>query len=156
MTPEEFVARWRPFAGKETSGYQSHFDDLCRMLGHDTPAAADPTASFFCFQKAVAKNDGRAGFADVFYRRRPRPPRVRSRSAPSSLGCCGRAPQLLQPLAKVRHLASGRSFFPGRPVRSAPSKHPNVRERAMAGRWRRWPSYMNWTMLPYRRIEIRQ
>jgi type II restriction/modification system DNA methylase subunit YeeA len=68
MSAAEFVAKWKPYQGKETAGYISHFDDLCRLLGHETPAAADPAQSFFCFQKAVQKDTGRPGFADVFYR----------------------------------------------------------------------------------------
>jgi hypothetical protein len=64
-----FVNKWSKFAGKETSGYTSHFDDLCALMAHETPTAADPSASFFCFQRFVAQRDGRPGFADVFYSR---------------------------------------------------------------------------------------
>ncbi len=42
--------------GKESSAYQEHFNDLCRLLGQPTPAEADPTGSeSFCFQKRVVK-----------------------------------------------------------------------------------------------------
>ncbi len=84
MTPAEFKTKWGKFSGKETSAYQSHFDDLCRMLGLPAPNAADPTADdSFCFQKRVAKDaelfdfdaTGEAlpaskerGFADVWKR----------------------------------------------------------------------------------------
>jgi hypothetical protein len=34
MTAAEFKKKWSRYQGKETSAYQSHFDDLCRLLGH--------------------------------------------------------------------------------------------------------------------------
>lgn len=57
MTAAEFKKKWGRYEGKETSGYQGHFDDLCRLLGQPTPAEADPSGTdFFCFQKRVAKD----------------------------------------------------------------------------------------------------
>jgi hypothetical protein len=57
MTPAEFKKKWSRYQGKETSAYQSHFDDLCRLLGEKTPNEADPSgADFFCFQKRVVKD----------------------------------------------------------------------------------------------------
>src|SRR5258708_35441516 len=57
MTPAEFKKKWSRYQGKETSAYQGHFDDLCRLLGQPTPAEADPSGSdFFCFQKRVVKD----------------------------------------------------------------------------------------------------
>ena len=57
MTAAEFKSKWARFSGKETSAYQEHFTDLCRLLNHPTPAAADPTGSeSFCFQKRVVKD----------------------------------------------------------------------------------------------------
>ena len=59
MTWAEFKQKWSRYTGKETSAYQEHFNDLCRLLGHPTPAEADPSGSdFFCFQKQVIKNLG--------------------------------------------------------------------------------------------------
>lgn len=82
MTPGEFKRKWGRYRGKETSGYQEHFNDLCRMLGEPTPAEADPTGEeSFCFQKRVLKDaelfvvreagveysdDAKRGFADVW------------------------------------------------------------------------------------------
>lgn len=80
MTPAEFKKKWGKFTGKEASGYQGHFDDLCRMLGLPTPAEADPSGNdFFCYQKHVVKNaelfdveapdsgePAERGFADVW------------------------------------------------------------------------------------------
>ena len=57
MTPAEFKQKWSRYTGKETSAYQGQFDDLCRLLGRPTPAAADPIGSeWFCFQKRVVKD----------------------------------------------------------------------------------------------------
>jgi hypothetical protein len=80
MTAAEFKRKWVRYTGKETSAYQTHFDDLCRWLGQESPAAAYPTGQeFFCFQKRVVKDaelftlqspdSGEAterGFADVW------------------------------------------------------------------------------------------
>jgi len=55
MTAAEFKKKWSRYQGRETSAYQGHFDDLCRLLGQQTPAEADPSGGdFFCFQKANA------------------------------------------------------------------------------------------------------
>ena len=70
MDVTAFVAKWRASQLKESAGYVSHFEDLCRLVGHETPPEADPTGDFFCYQKGVAKESGRQGFADVWYRNR--------------------------------------------------------------------------------------
>ena len=57
MTWAEFKRKWNRFQGKESSAYQEHFSDLCRLLGEQTPAEADPTGTeSFCFQKRVIKD----------------------------------------------------------------------------------------------------
>jgi type II restriction/modification system DNA methylase subunit YeeA len=57
MTAAEFKKKWSRYQGKETSAYQGHFDDLCRLLGQPTPAEADPSGNdSFCFQKRVVKD----------------------------------------------------------------------------------------------------
>jgi hypothetical protein len=79
MTAAEFKKKWSRYEGKETSAYQSHFDDLCRLLGQPAPNEADPSgANVFCYQKRVVKDaelfetDGaeagpsERGFADVW------------------------------------------------------------------------------------------
>jgi len=68
MNPAEFVAKWRASQLKESAAYVSHFDDLCRLVGHETPLEADPNGGFFAFQRKVATETGRPGFADVWYR----------------------------------------------------------------------------------------
>ena len=42
ITPQEFVEKWRRSKLTERSASQSHFNDLCHLLGHPTPAQADP------------------------------------------------------------------------------------------------------------------
>jgi hypothetical protein len=82
MTWPQFKKKWSRYTGKESSAYQSHFNDLCQLLGQPTPAEADPTGSeSFCFQKRVVKDaellllkedtadygkEGDRGFADVW------------------------------------------------------------------------------------------
>ena len=57
MTVAEFKRKWARYQGKETSAYQEHFNDLCRLLNQPTPAEADPSgADCFCFQKRVVKD----------------------------------------------------------------------------------------------------
>jgi type II restriction/modification system DNA methylase subunit YeeA len=73
MTPAEFKTKWNRYRGKETSAYQEHFNDLCRLLDQKTPAEADPSGNdWFCFQKRVLKDlesvpaMEKRGFADVW------------------------------------------------------------------------------------------
>ncbi|MEI6171630.1 MAG: DNA methyltransferase, partial [bacterium] len=66
MTPQEFVAKWRPSTLKERSGSQEHFIDLCRMLGHETPAQADSEGKWFTFERGADKSTGGQGWADVW------------------------------------------------------------------------------------------
>lgn len=86
FTPQAFAEKWRASTLKESAAYQEHFNDLCRMLNHPTPAEKDPTGSSFTFQKGVTKELAGAakegtlfgeralkagaphGFADVWYK----------------------------------------------------------------------------------------
>jgi len=49
MTPKEFIAKWMASELKERSASQSHFNDLCTLLGEQTPT------EWFCFEKGVKK-----------------------------------------------------------------------------------------------------
>jgi type II restriction/modification system DNA methylase subunit YeeA len=69
MNVAEFQATWRAATLTERAAAQSHFNDLCRLLGHPTPTEADPAGRFFTFEKGLGKTGGGAGFADVWYRR---------------------------------------------------------------------------------------
>jgi hypothetical protein len=42
LSPQAFVDKWRQAALKERAAYQEHFIDVCRLLGHPTPAEAEP------------------------------------------------------------------------------------------------------------------
>ncbi len=68
LTPQAFVAKWRQSALKESAADREHFIDLCRLIGHETPAEADATGANFTFQYGAAKLGGGQGFADVFKR----------------------------------------------------------------------------------------
>ncbi len=68
MTPESFIAKWSKSELKERSACQEHFLDLCHLVGHPTPAEADPTGQSYCFERFAEKLDGSDGFADVWKR----------------------------------------------------------------------------------------
>ncbi len=68
MTPDRFIARWTGTRLKERSASQSHFNDLCALLGLDDPVAADPTGAWFTFEKGASKTTGGKGWADVWRR----------------------------------------------------------------------------------------
>lgn len=66
MTPHEFLSKWRNVELKERTASQSHFNDLCRLLGVDDPIAADPKGEWFTFEKGATKTSGGEGWADVW------------------------------------------------------------------------------------------
>jgi hypothetical protein len=55
LSVAEFVNRWKINALSERGGAQSHFIDLCDMLGEPHPAASDPTGERYTFEKPVSK-----------------------------------------------------------------------------------------------------
>jgi hypothetical protein len=61
MTPQQFIAKWKPVALTERATAQSHFLDLCALLGHDDPVTADPIGEWFTFEKGVTKTGGGDG-----------------------------------------------------------------------------------------------
>ncbi len=66
MTPQDFIAKWRAAELKERSASQSHFNDLCALLGVLDPIAADPVGEWFAFEKGASKTSGGEGWADVW------------------------------------------------------------------------------------------
>jgi hypothetical protein len=68
MNPSEFAAKWRGVTTGERASAQSHFIDLCRMLGQPTPHEADPTGEWYAFEKGAGKAEGGEGWADVWMR----------------------------------------------------------------------------------------
>lgn len=47
MNVAEFITKWKRVELKERSAAQEFFIDLCRLVGHPTPAEADPTGENF-------------------------------------------------------------------------------------------------------------
>jgi len=66
LTPQEFVAKWRTVSLKERSAAQSHFNDVCRLIGEQTPIEADPKGTWYAFEAGASKLGGGEGFADVW------------------------------------------------------------------------------------------
>lgn len=66
MKPNEFIAKWRAAELKERSASQSHFNDLCALLGVIDPITADPVGEWFAFEKGASKTSGGEGWADVW------------------------------------------------------------------------------------------
>lgn len=66
LSPQEFFAKWRRSTLKESSASQEHFIDLCRLVGHPTPAEADPTGHEFTFEAGATRQSGGEGWADVW------------------------------------------------------------------------------------------
>jgi hypothetical protein len=66
LSPQDFVSKWRHITLKESSAAQEHFIDLCRLVGHETPAEADPTGQSFTFEAGAGKQSGGQGWADVW------------------------------------------------------------------------------------------
>ena len=53
---------------KERSASQSHFNDLCALLGEPTPTSADPDGTWYTFERGAKKTGGGDGWADVWKR----------------------------------------------------------------------------------------
>jgi type II restriction/modification system DNA methylase subunit YeeA len=64
----EFVERWKASTLSERAAAQTHFIDLCEVLGQPHPAAADQHGDTFTFEKHVSTLDEGKGFADVWKR----------------------------------------------------------------------------------------
>ncbi len=68
MTPQQFKQKWGPggpaFHLNEEQGAQSHFLDLCELLGVPKPGSEDG----YLFEEKNAVIGGRTGYADVFRR----------------------------------------------------------------------------------------
>ena len=65
LSVDEFVAKWRKVSAGETQAAQSHFIDLCAVLGVENPIEADPEGVTYAFEKGVKRPDGTLGQADV-------------------------------------------------------------------------------------------
>src|SRR5258706_7248058 len=68
ITPAVFVEQWSKSSLREQQGAQSHFSELCELVGHKTPTEMDPDGTFFTFEEQVTKATGGKGRADVWYK----------------------------------------------------------------------------------------
>ena len=68
MTPDQFIDKWRASTLKERSASQSHFIDLCKLLGVENPTDADQQGENYCFERGASKTAGGEGWADVWKR----------------------------------------------------------------------------------------
>lgn len=41
LTPGQFVKRWSPIQLRERASAQSHFNDICALVGHKPPVEAE-------------------------------------------------------------------------------------------------------------------
>ena len=68
MTAGAFIDKWRAVTLNERAVAQSHFNDLCGLLGEPTPIEADPEGDEYCFERGARKDSGGGGWADVWKR----------------------------------------------------------------------------------------
>ena len=70
ITPQQFGMKWKSSSLKESAAYFDHFNELCELVGHAKPSDFDPDGTHFTFQRFAAKESGKPGFADVWFRER--------------------------------------------------------------------------------------
>jgi hypothetical protein len=72
ITPQDFVRKWRGIEATERAASQSHFNDLCALLGELNPFDADPQQASYAFERGATKTGGPTGtgqgWADVWKR----------------------------------------------------------------------------------------
>ncbi len=68
LTLPAFVTNWTASTLTERSAAQSHFNDLCEVLGQPKPTDVDPTGEAYTFEKGATKLGGGDGWADVWKR----------------------------------------------------------------------------------------
>lgn len=66
MSPSDFVAKWKSVTQTERATAQSHFNDLCELLGEPKPLDDDPKGERYAFEKGASKAGGGDGWADVW------------------------------------------------------------------------------------------
>lgn len=68
MDVSEFIYKWERANLNEKAAFQTYFNDLCELVGHDIPVIADPEGKDFKYEKFVIKAAGGSGYVDVAYR----------------------------------------------------------------------------------------
>ena len=66
ISAKDFIARWRASKLTERSASQSHFNDLCEVLGEPKPTDVDPDGTWYTFERGAKKTGGGDGWADVW------------------------------------------------------------------------------------------
>ncbi len=67
ITPYQFVSKWSQVTQTESAVSQSHFLDVCALIGHPAPLGMDPKGEFFKFEAKTVKPGGSKGWADVYF-----------------------------------------------------------------------------------------
>ena len=58
MLATDFIAKWRAADLTERAAAQSHFRDLCDLLGERASSDADPGGERYAFKKGAPKTTG--------------------------------------------------------------------------------------------------
>src|SRR5437868_4671117 len=66
--PIDFIDKWKAVELTERAAAQSHFNELCHLLGVKSPTDADHDGSWYCFERGATKTTGGEGWADVWKR----------------------------------------------------------------------------------------
>jgi len=53
MLAANFINKWRAADLTERAAAQSHFRDLCDLLGEEAPTDADPKGEWYAFEKGA-------------------------------------------------------------------------------------------------------
>lgn len=68
MNAKKFINKWEKVRLNEIAAAQSHLNDICALVKHPTPVAADPKGESFTFEKPTKKTGDKSGRADVWYK----------------------------------------------------------------------------------------
>jgi hypothetical protein len=68
IQPIDFIKKWKAVELNESAAAHSHFNELCCLLGEETPTSADHDGSWYCFERGATKTTGGEGWADVWKR----------------------------------------------------------------------------------------
>jgi type II restriction/modification system DNA methylase subunit YeeA len=69
MTVKQFIEKWSKMELRERASSQSHFNDICALIGHATPTDIDPKGEFFTFEANVDNDtEKNRGWADAWYK----------------------------------------------------------------------------------------
>ena len=59
------MKKWKAVELKERSAAQSHFLDLCELLGEPKPTDAGLRGEWYCLERGATKTMGGEGWADL-------------------------------------------------------------------------------------------